>query len=115
MTFHNGRKRSVAPCGFYYDMSRIYGNSPNNNDSSLDLSRPRLKFCVYPQRYATLGLRPLVATPLVLDTPAASLFYFFRFALFTLRGLPPSFPFSRDESFFAFVFALPPRLPSSAK
>jgi hypothetical protein len=33
-----------------------------------------LNFACIPQRYATLGLQPLVATPLVLEAPAASLF-----------------------------------------
>ena len=50
MISRNDHRHSVAQCGFDYDRSRISGSFQSSNDSSLDLSRPRLKFCVYPHQ-----------------------------------------------------------------
>jgi hypothetical protein len=40
MISRNGRKRSVARGGFYYDTSRISGSFQSSNDTSLDPFRP---------------------------------------------------------------------------
>jgi hypothetical protein len=49
MISRNGHKHSVAPSGYSYDMSLIFCNFQNSNDSSLDLSWPSPTVILYRQ------------------------------------------------------------------